>query len=956
MTPNTATHGDRFKQSQVLLLAVAGLSIFVAGLSRLSTPLPSFSSTETSAASEDDVDAVLQQAAASSLGQREGTIIVMDPQTGRVRAVVNPALAFDQAFAPGSTIKPFTALAAMRSGVIDKDSEMLCREYYSHDDFKTTCSHPKDLPPFDPSEAIAYSCNYYFGKLGERLSEDSFRTTLSSFGFGRRTGINVEAESAGSLARGGWNPQAALGEGTYAQVTPAQLLNAYSALVNGGRLFVPQIAKANGFHPSTGTGVEIDDSHRAVIVAGLRGAVRFGTAQASGLSSLPLNVFGKTGTSTPFRGFRTQGWFVGFASKSEADETAPEDVRLAVLVFVKRSHGADAAALARPVFEELARVDRHGSRDGGTGRIGERETPSPRLPLTPSPRLPVSRSAIRVHLVRENITLNLPLEDYVLGVVATEGSMEDQPEALKALAIAVRSYALKNRARHEREGFDFCTTTHCQRFQLARGAQGRSPNVSEGLDGSPRFIAVVRSTEGEVLLDDGGQIAESYFSASCGGATANLGTLWGGNTPAYLRGVHDEYCAAMPHRSWTDVISRAQLLDALQGDARTNAGARLDDITVTRRDDSGRAEQITIEGEQRRVVRGWDFKIIVGRALGWNKLKSSRFAIKRSGNDFVFRGSGFGHGLGLCQEGAHVMAQRGSSYRQILGHYFPGTTVAKGDRPATSLSAGERLDSNAEGAKVGAEVADKDLCVPLRSPLRCLRFDPTLANRYARGWHADLLPGSETLLHSTATPLHHSNTRLNLSSEHFRITYPSQLERRDVELVLNTLEATRSDLIRRIAAASVALVPPSTTEVHINDTTGDFVGRPGQPWWAAAATRGNQIELQPVAILKNRGVLTTTLRHELAHAFIDAAGHGRAPRWLAEGFALYLAGEGKMISPHERKEKLTIAELEGRLSQSGSVEEMRALYAAAYREVIKIIQSEGEAKVWQRVFWQKPAR
>jgi stage II sporulation protein D len=70
-------------------------------------------------------------------------------------------------------------------------------------------------------------------------------------------------------------------------------------------------------------------------------------------------------------------------------------------------------------------------------------------------------------------------------------------------------------------------------------------------------------------------------------------------------------------------------------------------------------------------VRGWDFKIIVGRALGWNVLKSSRFEIAHSGSNFIFRGSGFGHGLGLCQEGAHVMAARGVSYEKILEKSFP---------------------------------------------------------------------------------------------------------------------------------------------------------------------------------------------------------------------------------------------------------------------------------------------
>jgi stage II sporulation protein D len=84
------------------------------------------------------------------------------------------------------------------------------------------------------------------------------------------------------------------------------------------------------------------------------------------------------------------------------------------------------------------------------------------------------------------------------------------------------------------------------------------------------------------------------------------------------------------------------------------------------------------------VLRGWDFKLIVGRTLGWNMLKSSRFEVTRAGPNFVFRGEGFGHGLGLCQEGAHALARRrGASYLQILRHYFPGTRL--GGREASNL-------------------------------------------------------------------------------------------------------------------------------------------------------------------------------------------------------------------------------------------------------------------------------
>jgi stage II sporulation protein D len=125
------------------------------------------------------------------------------------------------------------------------------------------------------------------------------------------------------------------------------------------------------------------------------------------------------------------------------------------------------------------------------------------------------------------------------------------------------------------------------------------------------------------------------------------------------------------------VIPAEKLARALQSDARSNVGAKVDEVRIIKRDATGRAEMMELSGERRRNIRGWDFKIIVGRALGWNLLKSSRFEVERVGANFVFRGSGFGHGLGLCQEGAHVMASSGIGYRQILARYFPGTSLRK---------------------------------------------------------------------------------------------------------------------------------------------------------------------------------------------------------------------------------------------------------------------------------------
>jgi SpoIID/LytB domain protein len=993
-------------------------------------------------ATEDQIDETLQAAANTALGQREGVIIVMDPQTGRIRALVNPRIAFAEATTPGSAIKPFTALAAMRSGVIDRDSRTVCRERYTNHNFSTVCSHPPELPPLDPAQAIAYSCNYYFGTLGERLRQDSLEGTLRTFGFGSLTGINAEREFSGTLrpcestsrvsetSLAECKGRYALGQTDNLQTTPIQLITAYAALLNGGNLLRPQIAASSRFVPRERSRIEIAPSQRNVIVEGMIGAVRYGTAKNAGLDEFPFEVLGKTGTSTPIKGFRTQGWFVGFASvapvradsssQNQNDEAASTSIKLVVLVFMPHSHGAEAAAVSKPIFEAYADAVGHRNTEtqrsepttnqSGANNSSSAPVPlsvsivpaSPRLPVSPSPNLPFSSSTVRVHLVSQNITREMPFEDYVLGVLRAEGSLETEPEALRALAVAIRTYAMKNRERHAKDGYDFCSTTHCQRFVW-------TGNESSDASLSDRFATAARATEGQVLIDDHGRLAEAFFGASCGGATANIGTLWGTNAPAYLRGVPDEYCATGLHANWTDVISGPDLLRALQSDARTNIGVRLDNILISKHDETGRAETITLEGERQKTVRGWDFKIIVGRALGWNVLKSSRFDVSRSGSDYIFHGSGFGHGLGLCQEGAHVMAQRGATYHQILAKYFPGTSVRRNDvalviptraprlQPRSGKMSLARSFKAGNGDRVTNDVASATIESSFPQPSR---------SRGA-GWHADMLlakkgslkstrttnrpqPPSGAMFIATTTSIasqlrrnvmfrstdsnqrsHHAPTELNslfatpvykhsappglaanqnrltISSEHFRVTYPANTDRRDADLVLNTLETARNDFLRRVAAASIPVGAIRTLEININNSTGDFVGRTGQPWWAAAATHNSHIELQPVGLLKRRGVLETTLRHELAHVVIDAVSHEHAPRWLGEGFAIYLAGEGPLISRYAPKAKLTTAELEQKLEHPSSQPEMRALYAAAYSKVAELNMQEGEARVWR---------
>lgn len=856
------------REHALLLLFASAAILFLVLRSSHSQPI---AVNVTSNRNEVEIDAALQDAAASALANRDGAIIVMDAQTGRVRAVVNTEQAYAQAQMPGSAIKPFTALAALRAQLIDESSRTVCPGRFKGMNFSLPCVHADHLPPFSPAQAIAYSCNYYFATTGQRLGRDKLVATLREFDFGQATGIAagevngvVRPCELGNNAQADCRARAAVGESSSIQVTPIQLLTAYAALVNGGHLFKPQVASANQFQAIERANIDIATPHRAIIIDGMRGAIRYGTARKAKLDSLPLTIIGKTGTAEPATGFRTNGWFVGFAAPFQSSgEVDPSRIDLAVLVLLSRAHGSEAAELARPIFETYANYRENQSIS--TSEAGPKK-------LDVAPRFADVSSPIKVHLVSENVTQTLSLEDYVMGVMRAEGTVEAEPEALKALAIAIRTYALKNTGRHAGKGYDFCSTTHCQRFVRPREV-------------SASISAAVRATEGQVLIDDRGQPIDAYFGASCGGETANIRDLWGVAPASYLRGVPDEYCDAGPHAKWTDTISRADLLRALQSDSRSDVGNRLDQVLISKRDETGRAEFITLAGEHHKTVRGWDFKIIVGRALGWNVLKSSRFEIAHSGSNFIFRGSGFGHGLGLCQEGAHVMAARGASYEKILEKYYPGTVVKK------------RIESKAD-----------------------IFLNPVRPAGVTTGFRL-----------------------LTISSENFSLAYPVDLDRRIVNQILNTLELTRNDFLRR-SSASIPRV-----EIRLNESTGDFTSRTGQPWWAAAATAGNRIELQPARILKQRGVLFTTLRHELAHIVIDSVTNKRAPRWLEEGFALYLAGEGQTISRYAMRDRLSENEIEQRLQRPRTQAEMRTLYAESYLMVVEMIRRQGEQSVWSRL-------
>ncbi len=789
--------------------------------------------------------ATLQRAAEEALGDVEGSVMVIDPNTGLLRAVVNPRLAVEQSFPPGSAIKPFTLLAATRSGLVDPAMRHVCRTRYEREDFSIVCSHPPSDAPLTADQALAWSCNDFFARVGERLSEGTFNGLLDEFGFGRRTGI-VAAENPGQIKPGEWKVAHALGEGDALLVTPLQLLIAYSALLNGGKLVRPSFSEDQRYFRR----LNIPSRYRDQLVKGMRGAVRYGTASKAGLARLP--ALGKTGTSTSSNGFRSHGWFVCF------DDDPPG---YGVLVFIRRGNGAKAAAVAGKFFERMTGLS-------GTDRA---------LVSAASTR---DRMTVRVRSVSENRTRELPLEEYLIGVLAGEAGAETQIEALKAQAVVSRSFASRNAGRHAGEGYDFCSTTHCQRF------------VASGRNNSAR--RAVAATSGLILVDQRGEPIDAYFHAACGGHTADIETLWGVRpAPAYLRGVRDDYCSAMPHRTWRQTIAVDSLRRALESDERSAAGARLKSIRIIRRDAGGRARRLVIEGERRVELSGWEFKMIIGRSLGWQMIKSSSFEVARSGNGFVFRGRGFGHGLGLCQEGAHGAALRGLSFKRILDHYFPGTRLAEAD-----LST---FREDHPPALVEAAIS---------SPGPRQSFD-------------------------------------NLASENFRLKAATGPLNPSPETALQILERAYRDLESRFRKAGIPLERRRPFKVVAHASTDDFITATGLSGWSAGATSGDTIQLQPLEILRKRRIFETTLRHELAHAVIEQIGNGRTPRWLAEGLAVHFAGESTSLPDIGRMPRISRREIETALATPKPHREMRTLYARAYREVRDLIRRHGEEEVWQ---------
>jgi len=179
-----------------------------------------------------------------------------------------------------------------------------------------------------------------------------------------------------------------------------------------------------------------------------------------------------------------------------------------------------------------------------------------------------------------SVTFTLDLDEYVEGVLTGEASTLQSPQALDAMAVIIRTWALRYRGRHHAQGFDFCTLTHCQVFRPALGPSGRY---------SEAIARAVRETEGQVL-EYRGALADPYFGADCGGMTESAGDVWPDKALAYLQASTDPYCAGSSHASWERAMSLQTLEMILRRDMSVPTQGPLRGLSIASRDSSGRAQ------------------------------------------------------------------------------------------------------------------------------------------------------------------------------------------------------------------------------------------------------------------------------------------------------------------------------------------------------------------------------
>lgn len=249
------------------------------------------------------------------------------------------------------------------------------------------------------------------------------------------------------------------------------------------------------------------------------------------------------------------------------------------------------------------------------------------------------------------MTLNIiDIDKYIAGVVEAEAGPNAKPEFYKAQALLARTYALGHAQKHNGEGFNLCDDVHCQAY---KGKLHRSDVV----------LQAAKDTKDLVLIDEHEELVVGAFHGNCGGQTAASEDVWLTGQP-YLKSVLDPYCKGLPSSQWEVRISLVHWNEFLESKGVSVQGLSPQDYPMVSKE---RNNFYSIGGQQ----------IPTSQIRSHFNLRSAFFSIDlvSGGQTVRIKGKGYGHGVGMCQDGAMQMAKKGKNFQEIIDFYFQGVRV-----------------------------------------------------------------------------------------------------------------------------------------------------------------------------------------------------------------------------------------------------------------------------------------
>jgi stage II sporulation protein D len=289
----------------------------------------------------------------------------------------------------------------------------------------------------------------------------------------------------------------------------------------------------------------------------------------------------------------------------------------------------------------------------GTIQIMGYQFPSPLLLSTKQ-----TRSSV-------DVIASLNFDSYLEDVLMSEMPSQWPIEALKAQAVATRSYALYQMRLRQDEAFQLDADNSDQVFAFHHESLQKE-RVRQALD----------ETENKILTIHG-RVAKAFFHSDCGGKTEDSKDVWGLEGASTSLGTAvDSHCPLNRGGRWTVELKQNEIEKKLVESLQTSQSSLL--LKVKSRTSSGRVAAVTVAFTGESGAGGENYTLSgneVRRMFGFNKIKSTLFNIEKTKNGYRFSGQGFGHGSGLCQWGAKYLADNGSNYLSILRHYYPKAAI-----------------------------------------------------------------------------------------------------------------------------------------------------------------------------------------------------------------------------------------------------------------------------------------